>query len=261
MVLLSMGLEDEDMTERPTLRTVLELFEDQVSDGAKSWIESACTSKKLTRDSFFEAVWWAILVANMNVATVQTWVRKAEGCGFPFDWRELGDWNDDDGKFDGWCKKMASELASPKEDLDGVFRNRWWGIWDIGWRLAQFESDAAFSEHYFGGKKHGHELTDEDIHRLARIKRTEGALYRIGKVSIYFILRNLGGNFLKPDTWINAFADWFGCKSVSQLASTLGSVDIHCGRFDAYCWEYCSSHLSRASDLPEHFDELFVNQS
>ena len=205
------------MAERPTLHTVLELFENQVSGDAKSWIESACTSKKLTRDSFFEAAYWAILVANMNVVTAQSWVDKAQACGFPRDWRELGDWNDDDGKFDGWCKKMAKELVNPKEDLDGVFRSRWWGIWDIGWRLAQFESDAAFAEHYFGGKKHGRDLTDEDIHRLARIKRTEGALYRIGKVSIYFILRNLGGNFLKPDTWINAFADWFGCESVSQL--------------------------------------------
>lgn len=244
------------MSERPTLGTVLELFESQVSEGSRSWIDSACTSKKLTRDAFFEAAYWAILVANMNVATAQTWVNKASACGFPFNWRKLGDWNDDD-KFDAWCKKMARVLENPKEDLEGRFRERWWGIWDAGWRLAQFENGAAFRSHYFDGKKHGHELTDEDVHRLLEIKRTDGALYQIGEVSIYFILRNLGGNFLKPDTWIKAFAAWFGCADVSQLALALGSAKIHRGRFDAYCWEYCSSHLDRASDLPRHFDELF----
>ena len=241
---------------QPTLHAVLRLFEGQVSDDAKSSIERACTNKELTRDEFFGAAYWAILVANMKEATAQQWVNKASACGFPFSWQELGNWNDDDGKFDGWCKKMARQLVVPKDDLDGVFRNRWWAIWDIGWRLAQFESDAAFQKHYFDGKQNGTELTDEDVHRLRRIK-ADGALYQIGDVSIYFILRNLGGNFLKPDTWITAFANWFGSYNVSQLALALQADDIHCGTFDAYCYVYCSSHLGRASDLPEHFNGLF----
>ena len=244
------------MVERPTLHAVLERFMSQVSEDAKQWLESACTSKKLTRSAFFEAAYWAILVANMNVATAQSWVHKARECGFPFNWRKLGEWNDDDGKFDGWCKKMAKELENPKEDLEGVFRDRWWAIWDAGWRLAQFETGADFRRHYFDGKKHGSQLADEDVERLLEAKRT-GDLYRIGEVSIYFILRNLGGNFLKPDTWIMAFAEWYGCESVAHLASELRSGGIHCGEFDAYCWEYCSSNLNRASDLPAHLDQLF----
>ena len=242
------------MVERPTLHAVLKLFEDEVSDD-KAEIEGVLTSKELTRDSFFDVVYWAILVANMKFDTARSWEDKARACGFPFDWRELADW--DDRKFNRWCRKMARELADPKEDLVGVFRHRWWAIWDIGWRLAQFESEAAFSSHYFDGKKHGRDLTDEDFHRLARIKRTEGALFRVGDVSIYFILRNLGGDFLKPDTWIKAFADWYGCDSVSQLASMLRSAGIHCGRFDAYCWDYCASNLNGASDAAGHFDGLF----
>lgn len=245
------------MAERPTLHTVLELFENQVPDNAKSWIESACTSKKLTRDAFFEAAYWAILVVNRNVTIAQSWVSKASACGFPFDWRKLGDWQQGDGKFEKWCKRMARELERPKEDLEGGFKDRWWAIWDVGWRLAQFESGAEFRTHYFDGKKRGADLTEENIHRLLEIKRSEGALYQIGMVSIYFILRNLGGDFLKPDTWIMAFAKWYGCASVSELASALRSANIRCGTFDAYCWEYCSSNLRRASDLPRHFDQLF----
>ena len=244
------------MAKRPPLHTMLALFEDETSEHTKQWIESACAEKRLTRKSFFEAAYWAILVANRNVVIAQSWADKASATGFPFSWRKLGDWNEDDGKFDEWCKQMAGQLETPKDDLDGGFRNRWWGIWDIGWRLAQFQSDAAFRKRYFDGKKRGSELTDEDFHRLRAIKRTDGALYQIGEVSMYFILRNLGGDFLKPDTWIKAFAEWYGCASVSELASVLRSHGIHCGKFDGYCWEYCESHLRRASDLPRHFDKL-----
>ena len=246
------------MRKQPTLYSILALFEREISKETKPWLKDVCAPKKLSRKTFFKNAYWAILVANMNVDTATNWIYKAKACGFPFDWRKLGDWNDDDGKFDAWCKRMANKLADPKEDLgDGLFRNRWWGIWDIGWRLAQFKNGAAFRKHYFNGKKYGDELTDENVHRLLEIKKTEGALYQIGEVSIHFILRNLGGNFLKPDTWIEAFAKWYGCTGVEQLASALTSSGIHCGKFDAYCWEYCVSHVNRASNLSRHFNQIF----
>ncbi len=241
--------------ERPSLHAVLSFFECQVSESTKSELEETCTSKKLTRETFFDAASWAILVANRNVDIAKSWVGKAEACGFSFSWRKLGDW--DDGEFDGWCRCMARKLENPKENLHGGFRKRWYGIWDIGWRLAQFKSEAAFREHYFAGKNHGSELADADVCSLKEIKRKEGSLYQIGPVSIYFILRNLGGDFLKPDTWIRAFAAWYGCDSVGQLASALKSNGVHCGKFDAYCWEYCNRHVVLASDLPRHFDEQF----
>lgn len=249
------------MRKQPTLHSVLAFFEREIPKKTKSWLEDVCTPKELTRTTFFKAAYWAILVANMNVDTAQIWRDKAKECGFPFDWRKLGDWNDGDGQFDAWCKRMAKKLANPKEDLHGLFRARWWGIWDVGWRLAQFGrgagSGAAFRKHYFNGKKYGDELTEENFHRLLEIKQTEGALYQIGEVSIHFILRNLGGNFLKPDTWIKAFAEWYGCTSVEQLASALMSGGIHRGKFDAYCWKYCVAHIGQASNLPRHFNQLF----
>ena len=243
--------------ERPSLHTVLSFFEDQVPEDTKPWLESGYISKKLTRKTFFEAAYWAILVANMNVDTAQKWVDNAKASGFPFSWRELGDWNDDDGKFDGWCKRMAKTLADPKEDLHPDFKKRWWGIWDIGWRLAQFESGAAFRKHYFNGKKRGSELTDDDVLRLKEIKRDERALFQIGETNIYYILKMLGGDFLKPDIWIKAFAAWYGCKSVGQLASTLRSEGIRCGKFDTFFFEYCRWHVGGPGDLPRHFNQLF----
>ncbi len=242
------------MSEKPSLHRVLSRFEHQAPNDTRSWLESTHSSKELTRKTFFDETYWAILVANMKASTARSWDENARKSKFPFNWRKLGDWSDDD--FNGWCRRMAKTLSDPKADLEGVFRERWYGIWDIGWRLAQFESEAEFREHYFAGKEHGSELTDDDVCRLKEIKRKEGALYRIGPVSIYFILRNLGGDFLKPDTWIKAFAAWYGCDSVEELVSALRSDGIHCGKFDAYCWEYCTAHVGRASDLPRHFNDL-----
>ena len=250
------GAQITQFAERPSLHAVLSFFESHVTtEEEKSWLKSWYTSRKLTRKTFFDAAYWAILVANMKVVRAECWAANARECGFPFSWRELRDWNDRE--FNRWCKRMAKTLVKPKEDLVGKFRARWDGIWDIGKRLAQFESGAEFRKHYFHGKKYGRELTEDDFCRLKEIKRNEGALRQIGDVSIYFILRNLGGNFLKPDTWIEAFAAWYGCESVQQLASMLRSNGIHCGKFDAYCWQYCNGHIDRASDLAGHFEDLF----
>lgn len=236
---------------RPTLHDVLDLLERSVDVDGSVW-----SSKKLTRSAFFEKAHWAILVAGREVdKRAHEWHRKAEECGFPFDWQSLAGWGDDE--FESWCKRMASQLVVPQDDLVGGFRNRWWGIWDLGWYLAEFASDAEFRERCFNGKEQGNELTDDDFHTLLRLKRRTGRFYGIGPTSVWFIMRNLGGNFLKPDTWINAFAAWYG-NDVPQLAHELKEAGIHRGEFDAYLWVYCTqSEISNAKHLAAHFDSLF----
>lgn len=235
---------------RPTLHDVLARLKKSVNT------DDFWSSKELTRDAFFQETHWAILVAGRKVErTARVWCRKAEDCGFPFDWRSLAAWGDDE--FNSWCKRMASQLVEPQDDLAGGFRNRWWAILDLGWYLAEFASEAEFREHCFNSKEQGHELNDDDFHTLLRIKRKDGRFYGIGPTSIWFIMRNLGGDFLKPDTWIEAFAAWYG-RSVPQLARELRDAGIHCGEFDAYLWSYCTDEpITNAKHLAVHFDDLF----
>lgn len=240
--------------EKPTLRDVFDVFDSFCKD-AHVETKSVWKSKKLTRTNFFNVAYWAILVAGREVESrAREWERKADMCGFPFDWRRLSKWGDDE--FDSWCKRMAGMLVVPQEDLIGGFRNRWWGIWDLAWYLADFDSGKAFRKECFDGKRHGRQLRDEDFHRLLRIKRRDKRFYGIGQASTWFMMRNLGGDFLKPDIWINAFCQWYG-RSVAQLAEDLRADSIHCGQFDIYCWEYCRSEIRVAKDLPAHFDGLF----
>lgn len=231
-----------------TLFDVLDLLKRSV-DADDIW-----SSKELTRSAFFQEAHWAILVAGMRFATATEWVEKAKECGFPFDWRSLAAWNDDE--FKSWCKAMAGKLVAPKEDLTGRFRDRWSAILDLSRYLAEFTGEAQFREQCFNGKKQGSHLDDNDFHTLLRIKRRTGRFHGIGPASIWFIMRNLGGDFLKPDTWIKAFAAWYG-KDVPQLARALRDAGLHCGEFDFYCWKYCEEHVRLAKYLPAHFDSLF----
>lgn len=241
----------------PPLATVLTALQSAAADaGETADLEAAAESKKLTRDAFFVEAHWAILVANVSYDTATGWSEKARSTGFPFDWRVLGRWDDE--QFDGWCKKMAKVLSSPRDDLVGKFRERWWSIWDLGWWLADFECDDDFRDRVFGGKTHGEELVEGDVLQLATIHR-QGRLRMIGHANRYFILRNLGGDFLKPDVWVQEFCRWYGDIDVGGLADLLREEGINCGRFDAYLWSYCAREIRGTSRLGARFDEMFMD--
>ena len=245
----------------PALHVLLEHFETSQAESGQRDLERAIENRKLSRSSFYGEGMWAILVSGVSVAIAQGWLEKAERTGFPCassDWQVLGDWRD--AEFDAWCKSMARTLEAPQTDLSGKFRDKWWYIWDLGWYLAQFPSESAFRKHFFGGKTAGADLAEEDVRRLAEIKRVEWP--RLGGIDVanrYFILRNLGGDFLKPDVWINAFCQWYGGIDVAELADMLRTQGIHCGQFDAYCWDYCEREIGRSRNLAKHFNAQFMN--
>lgn len=245
--------------ELPTLATVFEGLQRAAGDvGEASELEVWAKSKELTRDAFFEQAHWAILVANASYETATTWKQKARSTGFPFDWQDLRKWGDEE--FDGWCRRMAKTLSSPREDLVGKFRDRWWSIWDLGWWLADFQDGHDFRARVFDGKTHGAELGEDDVLRLAAIWRG-GRLRMIGHANRYFVLRNLGGDFLKPDVWVQEFCRWYGDVDERELADSLRQEGISCGRFDAYLWSYCAREIRQASRLGACFDEMFMDGS
>ena len=241
--------------ELPSLERLLAFFEAKENPDGRHELELAISSKRLTRTRFFDAASWAILVSGFKRTITHTIWEKAVACGFPADWKVLGEWGDDD--FDGWCKSMATQLVPPRTDLSGKFRDKWWAIWDLAWYLLQFDTAESFRAHFFDGKSEGRDLTDRDVSRLKEIKDDEGRLSMIGEANRYFVLRNLGGDFLKPDVWIRAFCEWYGDVTVSELAGMLKDCGIRCGRFDAYCWSYCEREVHDTGRLASHFDELF----
>lgn len=244
----------------PDLQTVLRFVAaaraEWPVDDALANVERVTKSKRLSRDAFFYEACHAILVAGVKVETAWGWEEKATATGFAWDWATLATWSDRD--FKGWCKEMAQQLAAPQTDLSGKFRSKWSSILDLARYLADFDDEKEFRACFFGGKARGNDLREEDVRRLAKIKRHKGRLSMIGHANRYFILRNLGGDFLKPDVWVEEFCRWYGDVSVGELAGLLRSEGIHCGRFDAHLWSYCVREIRETSRLSARFDMEFM---
>ena len=132
-------------------------------------------------------------------------------------------------------------------------------MWKLASWLATFDDDDEFRKQLFGGKKLGKGLNDDDIQRMKAIKRDKQVLSGIGEANFYFILKNLGGDFLKPDRWVNEFLMWYGGLKVGELARRLRESNLHCGQFDSYLWSYCEREIDSINDLHVHFDSLFSN--
>ena len=216
-------------------------------------VDGVFENKRLSRKAFFREASHAILVAGVKVQTAWSWEKRATSTGFTWDdWATLATWSDAD--FERWCRRMAQELVAPQADLSRTFRHKWWSVLDLARYLAEFEGEREFRTHFFAGKTQGRELREADVLRLARIKRDEGRLSWIGHANRYFILRNLGGDFLKPDVWVEEFCRWYGDVSVAELADLLRAEEIHCGMFDACLWSYCVREIRQTSRLSAHFD-------
>ena len=235
----------------PSLGQLMQFFRENAHDPSR--LERAIASKNLSREVFYETASWAILVSNASRSVADIWYEKAQSTGFPDRWETLALWRDRD--FKSWSKKMAAILETPRTDLVGKFRDRWWSVWDLARWLDEFNDDDDFCDRVFGSKRDGKELNDDDIQHLKNVKKT-GRLRMIGDANRYFILRNLGGDFLKPDVWINAFCEWYGDVTVAELAAQLRREGIHCGRFDAYLWSYCEQEVYESRRLGWWFDEL-----
>lgn len=69
----------------------------------------------------------------------------------------------------------------------------------------------------------------------------------------------MGGDFLKPDVWVEEFCRWYGDVSVSELADLLRQEGISCGGFDACLWSYCVREIRETSRLSARFDMEFMD--
>lgn len=250
-------------TQLPTLTSIFEFLKQYQKENERiEHLEQVVESKELTRDAFFNEASWAILVSGVTAKAASTNWDNASNNGFPLgygNWKTLAEWCVED--FNEWCKRMARSLKQPKPDLDGKFRDKWWNIWDLAEWLAEFLDDNDFQNQIFAGKTQGEQLNKNDVNRLAQIKTEQPRLYGLGRTNLKFILRNLGGNFLKPDVWINTFCIWYDDVNACELASLLTDEGIHCGRFDAYFWNYCEQEIGESRFLNEHFDDLFLSNT
>lgn len=128
---------------------------------------------------------------------------------------------------------------------------KWEAIYDIGKRVKSFEGEEDFRNAFFNGKVLSKELDGRDVERLLYL-----GLPFIGPASAQHIIRNMGGEVIKCDRWIDAFLGYYKI-SLSELESRLREINIPLGFFDLVIWAYCEKFIKKVNKFNEHFKSVF----
>ena len=73
------------------------------------------------------------------------------------------------------------------------------------------------------------------------------------EATAHFIIRNMGGEAIKVDRWIQEFLDYYSL-SKDKLEQLLSRSGIRLGLFDAVLWSYCEMFVADVKALPQHFN-------
>ncbi len=72
----------------------------------------------------------------------------------------------------------------------------WGSIYGLARKLKKYKAEK-IRDRFFGGKVGSSTLSEEDVRRLLNMN-----LGFVGEANVNFILRNMGGEFVKNDVWI-----------------------------------------------------------
>jgi len=198
--------------------------------------------KTITRAAFFESALWAIWVSGMSRKAASTFLKRAEQNGLPSNHKELGSW---DGR----------RLRSFMEGLHGrpvAERSvaKWRAVRQLANEVSAYESDSAFRTAFFQGKRASGTLDGNDVDSL--LNRN---LPFIKKANAFFIVRNMGGEAIKPDRWLQAFLAHYSL-TMGELLKVLSHLSIPAGLFDLVVWCYCEEHVRDVKNFEDHFERF-----
>jgi hypothetical protein len=200
--------------------------------------------KRISRNSFFQAVVWAIWVAGKSRKAAEKFLDRAEKNGFSWNFTVVGSW--DRQHLLRFMKKLHTHPVP-----EGA-RKRWEAIYSIARELKTYRSEVDFRRSFFNGKAKSADLDKNDVKNL-----TNRNLPWIGKANASFILRNMGGEFIKHDRWIKAFLRYYK-MSLDDLEKKLQALDIPLGLFDIVLWAYCEKFIGKTEKFNEHFKQVGV---
>lgn len=199
--------------------------------------------KKITRSSFFEAAVFAIWVSGLKRKSVESFLKRAEENGFSWDYNKI-------------AKIETNNWTIFKQNLHGkpvpiIVQGKWDSIKQISKKLSQYKNETDYRDEWFSKKILSSRLDNSDIENLKSLK-----LGYIGPANSHFIIRNMGGEALKCDRWIETFLDYFKITQF-QLIKKLIKANIAVGLFDLVIWAYCEKHVKKTKNLNSHFRKIF----
>lgn len=209
--------------------------------------------KDITRESFFKQLIWAVWVAGKSRKAADSFLNRATEYGFVWDFEVIASWDREHllsfvRALHGWSMSGRRPLRRP---IPEQALKRWSAVHQVAKRLASYKTEEDFRNDWFGGKTKSTMLDKADIGYLIN----RGIPY-VGEPSASFIIRNMGGEAIKRDRWIDAFIRWYSLTQQS-LEEELLQENIPLGLFDIVLWIYCEKYVQLVDRLPEHFFTIF----
>ena len=200
--------------------------------------------KTITRTSFFESAVFAIWVSGLKRKSANSFWKRAKENGFDEDYSTIA------GETSTQWKNFKTSLHG--KNIPKRADMKWDAIQYIAKELDKYADDIQFREQWFDGKSRSTDLDNENAKKIQNKK-----LPFIGKANAHFIIRNMGGEAIKCDRWLESFMNYFKI-SESQLLKHLKKSNIPAGLFDLVIWAYCEMYIKKISEFKNHFKGISI---
>ena len=197
-------------------------------------------NQEITRTAFLAEAVWIVWVTGMGRKATRTFL---DTVGFNYTFQSFASLNP--GNLDAFVRRAHPFGVTPRA------KKKWLAVHAIASWLNAFPSEISFRQTVFAGKSKGDQLDTTDVHRILGLN-----LPFIGSANSHYMVKNLGGQAIKPDRWINEFLFW-GNLDQPQLESRLKQQNIPLSLFDTVIWSYCEMFIRRTADLDTHFTAKF----
>jgi hypothetical protein len=201
--------------------------------------------ERISRRGFFQEAVWTVWTSGFKWERAKSILKKAEEKGFSWDYNDVSSWNRQ--YLNGFIEALHGK------PIPNRAQKKWEAIYEIAKRVKGFESEEDFRNSFFNGKVLSKELDGIDVNSLLTLE-----LPFIGVASAQHIIRNMGGEVIKCDRWIDAFLEHHKI-SLNQLESLLRERNIPLGFFDLVIWEYCERFIKKVNKFTGHFKNNFNN--
>lgn len=200
--------------------------------------------KDVSRKNFFEQAVFAIWEAGKSRKAVEAFLKRAEENGFSWDFATVS--SCDGQHLLGFMEKLHGRPV-PK----GA-RKRWEAVHNIAKDIKTYPTEADFHKSFFNGKVKSADLDKNDAERLMN----RGFPF-IGEANANYILRNMGGEFIKCDRWMDAFLRYYKIH-LDDLEKRIQTLNIPLGLFDVVIWAYCEKFVGKINEFNKHFKRVFA---
>jgi hypothetical protein len=199
-------------------------------------------SKNVSRSNFFEQTVWAIWVSGKSRDAAESFLDRAESTGFVWDFKGFASWRGL--RLSRFMERLHGTPVPPKA------AKMWKTIHDVARSLAHYQDERVFQRSCFAGKSKSIQLNSTDVQRIIDMN-----INFVREVNAHFIVRNMGGEAIKCDRWVNEFVRYFGV-TLSRLEQQLRQIKVRPGLFDLVLWAYCEKFVHQVKNFANHFNGL-----